>query len=265
MELKIEKPIIFFDLETTGLNVGKDHIVELSFLKILPSGEEIEKTMRINPGCPIPKFVSDVHGIFDFDVKDCPRFEEVADELLEFIGDADLAGFNSNKFDVPLLVEEFLRCGRRLDFRDRQLIDVQNIFHKMEPRTLIAAYKLYCGKDLVNAHAAAADTRATYEVLKAQLDKYDGATYTDKQGKESKPVVNDMKQLSAFSRDSRAVDFAGHIIFNEKDEEVFNFGKHKGKTVESIFRAEPQYYDWMMKGDFPLYTKEVITAIKRRM
>ena len=199
-------------------------------------------------------------------MKDKPRFEQVADEILDFIGDADLAGFNSNKFDVPLLVEEFLRCGKRLDFRNRRMIDVQNIFHKMEPRNLVAAYKLYCNKDLTDAHQAAADTRATYEVLLSQLEKYQNVEYEDrKTGMKSIPVQNDVKALSSFSTEGRSVDFANHIVFNENDEEVFNFGKHKGETVESVFRKEPSYYAWMMNADFPLYTKEIITMIKERM
>lgn len=266
MKLNLERPLVFFDLETTGLNIGQDKIVELSMLKVNENGDEEIRTMLINPGIPIPRECSEVHGIWDMDVKDMPRFEEVADDILSFIGDADLAGFNSNKFDVPLLVEEFLRCERHLDFRNRRLIDVQNIFHKMEPRNLAAAYKLYCGKSLDDAHQAEADTRATYEVLKAQLDKYQNVEYQDKKtGRVSCPVQNDVRALSSFSTDSRHVDFAGHIVFNDNDEEIFNFGKHRGKTVEYVFRSEPQYYDWMMKSDFPLYTKEVITRIKNRM
>lgn len=266
MNLNLEKPLVFFDLETTGLNVGKDKIVEISLLKVMPNGEEITKTMLINPGCHIPEECSEVHHIYDSDVKDKPRFEEVADEILDFIGDADLAGFNSNKFDIPLLVEEFLRCGKRLDFRNRRRIDVQNIFHRMEPRNLIAAYKLYCNKDLNDAHEAAADTRATYEVLKAQVEKYKDVEYEDrKTGLKSVPVQNNVKELSDFSTENRTVDFAGHIVFNDRDEEIFNFGKHKGETVENVFRKEPSYYAWMMNADFPLYTKEIITMIKERM
>lgn len=266
MKLKLERPLVFFDLETTGLNVGKDRIVEISMLKVMPDGEEIVKTMLLNPGCHIPAECSEVHGIYDSDVKDKPRFEEVADEILDYIGDADLAGFNSNKFDVPLLVEEFLRCGKRLDFRNRRMIDVQNIFHKMEPRNLVAAYKLYCNKDLTDAHQAEADTRATYEVLLSQLEKYQNVEYEDrKTGMKSIPVQNDVKALSSFSTEGRSVDFANHIVFNENDEEVFNFGKHKGETVESVFRKEPSYYAWMMNAEFPLYTKEIITMIKERM
>lgn len=266
MKLNLERPLVFFDLETTGLNIGKDKIVELSMIKVLESGEEIVRTELINPGMHIPEETSEVHGIWDADVADKPHFEELADSILEFIGDADIAGFNSNKFDVPLLVEEFLRCGRRLDLRNRHLIDVMNIFHKMEPRNLTAAYKLYCGKDLEDAHQAEADTYATLEVLKAQLDKYQNSEYTDrKTGRTIIPVQNDVKALSAFSCESRNVDLVGHIVLNERDEEVFNFGKHKGKTVEYVFRIEPQYYDWMMKADFPLSTKEVITSIKNSM
>ncbi len=266
MKLNLERPLVFFDLETTGLNVGKDKIVEISLLKVMPDGEEITHTMLINPGCHIPIECSEVHGIYDKDVADKPKFEELADDILSFIGDADLAGFNSNKFDIPLLVEEFLRCGRRLDFRNRRCIDVQNIFHKMEPRNLVAAYKLYCGKDLNDAHQAEADTKATYEVLKAQLDKYQNQEYEDrKTGIKSIPIQNDVKALSSFSSETRMVDFAGHIVFNDRDEEVFNFGKHKGETVENVFRKEPSYYAWMMNADFPLYTKEIITMIKERM
>lgn len=266
MKLNLERPIVFFDLETTGLNVGKDKIVEISMLKVMPDGEEITRTQILNPGCHIPRECSEVHGIWDKDVQDKPRFEELADEFLDFIGDADLAGFNSNKFDIPLLVEEFLRCDRHLDFRNRRTIDVQNIFHRMEPRNLVAAYKLYCGKDLTDAHEAAADTRATYEVLLAQLEKYQNTEYEDrKTGIKSIPIQNDVKALSSFSSETRPVDFASHIVFNDNDEEVFNFGKYKGLTVESVFRKEPSYYAWMMNADFPLYTKEVITRIKSRL
>ena len=192
MKFNLTRPLVFLDLETTGLNVGKDKIVEISLLKIMPNGEEISRTELINPGCHIPEECSDIHGITDEDVRDKPTFEQLADDLAAFIGDADLAGFNSNKFDVPLLVEEFLRCGRRFDLRNRYLIDVQNIFHKMEPRNLVAAYKFYCGGDLTDAHQASADTKATYEVLKAQLEKYDGVEYTDRHSKRTYvPVQND--------------------------------------------------------------------------
>lgn len=266
MQLNLTRSLVFFDLETTGLNVGKDKIVEISMLKINPDGTEETKTLLINPNVPIPQECSAIHGIYDIDVKDKPFFEDVADEIMDFLQDSDLAGYNSNKFDLPLLVEEFLRAGRRFDLRDRKMVDVQTIYHKMEPRTLQAAYKLYCNKELVNAHQAEADTKATYEVLKAQVEKYKDQEYEDRfTGRKFIPIQNDIKQLSSFSSDNRNVDLVGHIVFNDKDQEVFNFGKHKGKTVESVFRAEPTYFDWMMKSDFPLYTKEVICRIKEQM
>ena len=262
MKFNLSRPLVFFDLETTGLNVGKDKIVEISLLKVMPDGEEISRTELINPGIPIPEECSAIHGITDEDVRDKPTFAQIADDLMAFIGDADLAGYNSNKFDVPLLVEEFLRCGRRFDLRDRYLIDVQNIFHKMEPRNLIAAYKFYCHGDLTEAHHASADTRATCEVLKAQLDLYDGVEYTDNRTKRTfVPVQNDVRALSAFTTERQAVDLAGHIIMDAQQRPVFNFGKHKGKPVNEVFRIEPAYYDWMMKAEFPLYTKEIITQI----
>ncbi len=262
MKLNLTRPIVFFDLETTGLNVGADKIVELSMIKVLPDGEEISRTELINPGRHIPEEVSAIHGIYDADVADKPTFEQLADDLLAFIGDADLAGYNSNKFDVPLLVEEFLRCGRAFDLRNRHLIDVQNIFHKMEPRTLIAAYRFYCNQELTDAHQAQADTRATYEVLKAQLDKYEGVEYTDARTKKTcVPIQNDVKMLSNFTRDIHSVDLAGHIVFDKNQLPAFNFGKHKGVPVKEVFMKEPAYYDWMMKADFPLYTKQVITQI----
>ncbi|MDR2980258.1 MAG: 3'-5' exonuclease [Bacteroidales bacterium] len=265
MQLNLQRPIVFFDLETTGLNVGKDKIVEIAMLKVMPDGTEISKTMIINPGIPIPIECSEIHGIYDMDVTDKPRFREVVDEIAEFMADSDLAGYNSNRFDLPLLVEEFLRAGRRFELRNRKLVDVQSIYHKMEPRNLKAAYKLYCGKELADAHQAENDARATYEVLKAQLERYENAEYEDRiTGLKSCPIQNDMTKLSAFSSESRNVDMVGHVVLNDRDLEVLNFGKHKGKTVESVFRTEPSYYDWMMKSDFPLYTKEVITRIKER-
>ncbi len=262
MKLNLTRPIVFFDLETTGLNVGSDKIVELAMIKVMPDGEEIERTEFFNPERHIPEEVSAIHGIYDADVADKPTFAQMADDLLNFIGDADLAGYNSNKFDVPLLVEEFLRCGKAFDLRNRQLIDVQNIFHKMEPRTLVAAYRFYCNQDLNDAHQALADTKATYEVLKAQLDKYDGVEHTDPKTKQkSCPVKNDIKALSNFTRDIFSVDLAGHIVFDKNQVPVFNFGKHKSVPVKQVFLKEPAYYDWMMKADFPLYTKQVITQI----
>lgn len=262
MELKLKRPIAFFDLETTGIKVATDRIVEISIVKIHPNGKKEVKTRRVNPEIPIPKETSEIHGIYDEDVKDEPTFKQIARSLDAFIQNCDLAGYNSNKFDVPLLAEEFLRAGIDFDVENRNLVDVQNIFHKMEQRTLVAAYKFYCQKDLTNAHSAEADTTATYEVLEAMLDKYDGVEFVDKKGNVSQPIVNDIKALSEFSTVNRNVDLIGHIVLNENDEEVFNFGKNKGRLVSEVFTKEPSYYDWMMKGQFPEYTKKVITKIK---
>ncbi|MCD8185745.1 MAG: 3'-5' exonuclease [Rikenellaceae bacterium] len=252
MELNLKRPIIFFDLETTGVDPAKDRIVEISMIKIMPDGTEETKTRRLNPEMPIPAASSAIHHIYDEDVKDCPTFKAVAKSLQNYIEGCDLAGYNSNKFDIPVLVEEFLRAGIDIDMRKTKFIDVQNIFHKMEQRTLVAAYKFYCQKDLTDAHAAEADTRATYEVLKAQLDRY------------PEELKNDMEFLSEFSTRTKDVDFAGRIICNEDGVECFNFGKHKGRPVCEVFREEPSYYAWMMNGDFPGYTKRVITAIRLR-
>ncbi len=248
MQLKLTKPLAFFDLETTGINVSKDRIVELSVLKVMPDGSEHKKTWRINPTIPIPEKVTKIHGITDEDVKDKPTFKELAKEINDFFENSDLAGYNSNKFDVPLLVEEFLRAGFDFDIKNRKLIDGQVIFFKKEPRTLSAAYEFYCGKKLENAHTAEADVFATYEVLKAQIERYDD-------------LKNDVQQVSKFSTQNKNADFAGMIIFNDEGKETFNFGKHKGKTVEEVFTREPQYYTWIMKADFPLYTKKILTPI----
>ena len=261
MNLQLTRPLIFFDLETTGLNIGKDKIVEICLIKLFPDGTEQEQTMRLNPGCHIPEETSAIHGIYDQDVADKPSFSQVADQLLEFFNDSDIAGFNSNKFDIPLLAEEFLRIGKRFDMRNRAVIDVQQIFHKMEPRNLIAAYKFYCGKDLKDAHSANADTRATLEVLDAQVGRYAGVEVEDRNGNVTSPVTGNVKDLDKFTRVHRNVDFAAHIVLNDKDMEVFNFGKHKGESVKEVFKKEPAFYAWMMKADFPLYTKEVITYI----
>lgn len=252
MELNLKKPIIFFDLETTGVDAAKDRIVEISMIKVMPDGSEETKTRRLNPEMHIPEASSAIHHIYDEDVKDCPTFKAVAKSMQAYIEGCDLAGYNSNKFDVPVLVEEFLRAGIDIDLRKTRFIDVQNIFHKMEQRTLVAAYKFYCQKDLTEAHAAEADTRATYEVLKAQLDRYPD------------DLQNDMDFLSEFSTRTKDVDFAGRIIYNEEGVECFNFGKHKGRPVTQVFKEEPSYYAWMMNGDFPGYTKRVITAIRLR-
>jgi len=249
MKLKLSNPIAFFDLETTGLNIASDRIVEISIIKILPNGDRETKTKLLNPTIPISEESISIHGITNEDVKDKATFNEVAKEVNEFIKDCDLAGYNSNRFDIPLLAEEFLRAGINFDISKRNLIDVQNIFHKMEQRTLIAAYKFYCHKDLTKAHSAEADTLATFEVLEAQLDKYN-------------ELENDMKFLADFSRQTKNVDLLGRIIRNDKDVAVFNFGKHKGKSVKEVLTKEPSYYSWMMKGDFPLYTKKVLKEIK---
>jgi len=251
MKLNISRPICFFDLETTGINVAKDRIVEISILKVFPDGREEEYTQRINPTVPIPAETTAVHGISDADVADAPTFAQKASEIHNMIKDSDLAGFNSNRFDIPLLAEELLRCDIDFDMKNRNAIDVQNIFHKMEQRTLVAAYKFYCDKDLTNAHSAAADTKATYEVLKSQLDRYDD-------------LDNDMKSLADFSSRKKLADFAGFIGYNDNGDEIFAFGKHKGKLVETVLEQEPGYYGWIQNADFPLYTKKVLTAIKLR-
>ena len=224
MELKLNRPIAFFDLETTGIKVATDRIVEISIVKILVNGTTEINTQRVNPTIPIPSEVTSIHGITNDDVKDEPTFSEIANSIVQFLSNCDLAGYNSNKFDIPLLVEEFLRAGIDFDLKGRRCIDIQNIFHKMEPRTLIAAYKFYCGKELINAHSAEADTLATYEILKNQLDIYKDIQYKDKNGNVSSPIVNDIAALHEFSSVTKNADLVGHIIFNNKNEEVFNFG-----------------------------------------
>jgi len=265
MELHLTKPLAFFDLETTGIKVATDRIVEICVVKIHPDGKRETYLKIINPTIPIPQRAKEIHGISDEDVKDAPTFKDIARELNHFFGNSDLAGYNSNKFDIPLLVEEFLRADVEFDLKGRKFVDVQNIFHKMEPRTLRAAYQFYCGKDLENNHSAEADAVATFDILKAQLDKYAGVEYKDpRTEKITIPVVNNMQALSSFSEQYNNVDLVGHIIFNDKQKEVFNFGKYKGLTVQEVFAKEPAYYDWMMKSEFPLSTKKVITAIKLR-
>ena len=264
MKLNLKRPLAFFDIESTGTNVGSDRIVELSVIKLNPDQKEEVMTWRINPGMPIPLESSIVHGIYDEHIKDEPAFEALAASIAEFIGDSDLAGYNSNKFDIPLLMEEFLRSGVQFELENRFFVDVQNIFHQMEQRTLKAAYKFYCDKQIINAHSAEADTRATMEVLLAQIEKYEGKDWEDKAGKVSKHVVNDVEALHKFTNLSRPLDFAGRMVYNEKGEEVFNFGKHKGKKIEDVFNIEPSYYSWMMQGDFPLYTKRKLEEIYSR-
>ena len=252
MQLNLKNPLVFFDLETTGINVTSDRIVEISYLKVMPDGREECRTRRINPQMPIPKQATDIHGITDDDVKDCPTFKEIAKSLSAQLEGCDLAGFNSNRFDIPLLAEEFLRAGVDIDLNKRKFIDVQTIFHKMEQRNLVAAYKFYCDKDLTDAHSAESDTKATYEVLKSQLDKYS-------------ELENNVDSLSAFSSFNNNVDFAGRMIFNEKGEEVINFGKYKGQLVRDVLKKDLGYYGWIMQGDFPLNTKQKLTEIRIKM
>ncbi|MFA9390409.1 MAG: exonuclease domain-containing protein [Prolixibacteraceae bacterium] len=264
MELKLNNPLIFLDLETTGINIASDRIVEIALLKVNPDGSEEEKLMRINPEMPIPEKVISIHGITDEDVKNEPTFKEVAKTIAKFMEGCDLAGFNSNRFDIPLLAEEFLRAGVEIDMKKRKFVDVQAIFHKMEKRTLVAAYKLYCEKELEDAHSAMADTKATYAVLKAQLDRYKETEFEDHNGKKSLPIQNDVHQLSEFSSYDKNVDFLGRIVYDENGIEVFNFGKNKGVPVEKVLKEQPGYYGWIMNGDFPLFTKKVLTQIKLR-
>lgn len=252
MKLNLDYPIVFFDLETTGVDIVKDRIVEICLLKVFPNGNEEAKTMRINPGIHIPKEASEVHGIYDQDVTDCPTFAEAAPGIWEFIKGCDLGGFNSNHFDIPMLAEEFLRAGVKADLSKCRRVDVQNIYHKLERRTLIAAYKFYCHKNLEDAHSALADTRATYEVLCAQLDYY------------PETLQNNIDFLADYSQMNRNVDFAGRIIKDDKGVELFNFGKYKGMPVADVLRRDPGYFSWMMQGDFTLNTKQVLTEIALR-
>jgi len=265
MELNLKRPLAFFDLEATGLNVAKDRIVEISIYKVKPNGSHESKTWLVNPDYPISKEASEVHGYTNEDLADKPTFKQLAKEVSRFLDNCDLAGYNAIKYDIPMLVEEFLRADLDFEIANRKLIDVQNIFMKMEQRTLKAAYKFYLQKELENAHAAEADTLATYEILTAQLDRYKETEFTDRKGNTSVPVKNDVEALATFSSHHRNADLMGQFIFNEEGKEVVNFGKHKGKTVEEVFASEPSYYSWMMKADFPLYTKKLITRIKLRM
>ena len=265
MELNLKRPITFFDLETTCLNTTHDRIVEISILRVNLDGSEEQRTWLLNPEMHISEEASSVHGYTDLMVANQPTFREKAPEIAHFIGNADLAGYNILKFDLPMLMEEFLRVDYEFDLKSRDFIDVMNIFMKMEPRTLKGAYRFFCHAELEGAHGAGADTKATYEVLKAMLDKYDGVEYEDSKGVRSQGPVNDMKELSQFSAHHQNADLSGQIIYDAEGKEVFQFGKHKGKRVEDVFRIEPSYYSWMMNSDFPLYTKKLITAIKLRM
>jgi DNA polymerase-3 subunit epsilon len=265
MKLNLINPVVFLDLETTGMNIATDRIVEIAFVKVFPKGNEEEKLYRINPEMPIPAEASRIHGIYDEDVANAPKFREVAKNLAKFLEGCDLAGFNSNRFDIPLLAEEFIRADVDIDLKRHRFIDVQAIFHKMEKRTLTAAYKFYCNEELVDAHSAMADVKATYRVLQSQLDVYEGAEYEDSLGKKSVPIVNDMAKLSEFSCFDRNVDYVGRIVYDENGVEIFNFGKYKGVPVEKVLREQPGYFGWMISGEFPLYTKKVLTRIKLRM
>ncbi|MCL1616907.1 exonuclease domain-containing protein [Bacteroides sp. ET71] len=251
MKLNLKNPLVFFDLETTGTNINVDRIVEICYLKVYPNGNEESRTMRINPEMHIPQEATDVHGIHDEDVRDCPTFKEVARSIAHELEGCDLAGFNSNRFDIPVLAEEFLRAGVDVDLSRRKFIDVQVIFHKMEQRTLSAAYKFYCGKKLEDAHTAEADTRATYEVLMAQLDRYPD-------------LKNDITFLSEYSSFNRNVDFAGRMVYNDSGVEVFNFGKYRGMSVAEVLKKDPGYYSWILSSDFTLNTKAMLTKIRLR-
>ncbi|MDG1722835.1 MAG: 3'-5' exonuclease [Flavobacteriaceae bacterium] len=249
MELSLTRPLCFFDLETTGVNVAKDRVVEISILKIFPNGNKESKTWLVNPEMPIPPQTTAVHGITDEKVANEPTFKQLSKDIYSMIKGSDLAGFNSDRFDIPLLAEEMLRAEIDVDFKKHLTVDVQTIFHKMEKRNLSAAYKFYCGKDLDNAHSAEADTNATYEVLKSQIEKYD-------------ELENDVSKLSAFSTRRKSVDFAGFVIVDEDGDAAFNFGKHKGKKVVEVLGREPGYFSWLLNADFPRYTKKVLTAIR---
>ncbi|MDP3470010.1 MAG: exonuclease domain-containing protein [Daejeonella sp.] len=264
MKLNLKRPLAFFDLETTGVNVASDRIVEISILKAMPDGTEDVKTLRINPGIPIPLESSLIHGIYDEDIRHERTFKQAGEELARFLDDCDLAGYNSNRFDIPVLMEEFLRAGIDFDIENRHFVDVQNIFHQMEQRTLKAAYQFYCGKDIENAHSAEADIKATYEVLKAQIERYENQSWEDKKGIVSMPVQNNIESLHAFTNLNKPVDFAARMVYNEDGIEIINFGKHKGRPVEDVFQSEPSYYNWMMNGDFPLFTKRCLEKIWNR-
>lgn len=263
MYLKLKNPLVFFDLETTGANISHDKIVELAFIKVAPNGEKTSKVTKINPQIPIPVESSLIHGIYDEDVKDAPAFKQVARELARFLEGCDLAGYNIVRFDVPMLVEEFLRADVEFEIGDRKLVDAQKIFHLMEKRTLSAAYKFYCQKDLEKAHSAEADTKATVEILEAQIRRYENMVVTDLIGNEVGLIENDMATLHKLAC-NRMVDLAGRITLNNDGVEVFNFGKHKDRPVSEVMEIEPAYYDWMMKADFPLETKRKLTQIKLR-
>jgi len=262
--LDLTKPLVFIDLETTGVNPASDRIIDMAALKANVNGTIETKTWRVNPGIPIPEATTKIHGIKNEDVADAPLFAAVAPQILDFIGAADLGGYNSTRFDIPLLIEEFMRADFDFDLKNRKLIDAQHIFYMMEPRTLSAAYKFYCGKKLENAHSALADITATYEVFLAQIEKYKGVEIETKEGKQITPIHNNINTLATYISDNKSVDLVGRIVLNEKGIEVFNFGKYKDKSIEEVFKKEPSYYHWMMQGDFTHYTKKIITQIMLR-
>ncbi|TBR56473.1 DNA polymerase III subunit epsilon [Westiellopsis prolifica IICB1] len=262
MNINLKRPLVFIDLETTGTDIVKDRIVQIAILKVFPDGSDDIKTLTINPTVSIPLAASKVHGIYDNDVINSPTFAQVAQNLATFIGDSDIAGYNSNKFDIPLFIEELSRCGIDFKLEGRSIVDVQTIFYKMEPRTLKAAYKFYCGKDLVGAHDAENDIRATYEVLKAQLQHYENVPYENNDGSISYPIQNNLESLSSFTP-INLLDPTNKVVYDDQQREIFNFGKHKGKTLLQVFsKDEPSYYDWMMnKGDFSVFTKKAIKKV----
>jgi DNA polymerase-3 subunit epsilon len=264
LKLQLRKPLVFFDLETTGLSIATDKIVELCFIKLMPNGERKTLYKKINPGIPIPLEVSLLHGIYDKDVEGCPKFNEIAKNLAQFIEGCDLAGFNIMKFDLPMLTEEFLKCNIDFNTSNRQFVDAQKIYHLMEPRNLKAAYQFYCSKSLDSAHTAEADTEATVEVLLAQIEKYDGVVIKDVYGKESIPVKGEVSDLHKLTL-SNNIDFASRFVYNAQGVAVVNFGKHKDKPVEWVLKNEPSYYDWFMKGDFTLDSKRKFTEMKIKM
>ncbi|MFZ6052647.1 exonuclease domain-containing protein [Halocola ammonii] len=273
MKLNLKRPLAFFDLETTGTNVATDRIVELAVVKVMPDGTihskpenpGSENRILINPEMPISTESSMVHGIYDEDVKDAPTFKQISKGLFKFLHDCDLGGFNSNRFDIPLLAEEFLRVGIDFNVKDRNLVDVQVIFHLMEKRTLEAGYKFYCGKELPDAHEALPDTMATYEIFKAMLERYEDTEVKDKEGNVVKPVVNDMEKIHEFFQHHNNADLMGRLVYDDEDEVCFNFGKYKGRKVKDVLQEAPGYYGWMMQGDFPLYTKKVLTDVRNSM
>lgn len=273
MKLHLKRPLAFFDLETTGTDIAKDRIVEIAVVKVMPDGQVHtlpaqpgkEHRLLINPEMAIPLESSLVHGIYDEDVKNAPTFREFAPKFFKFLFDCDLGGYNSNKFDIPLLAEEFLRAEVDFSLEGRLMIDVQVLYHLMEPRTLKAAYKFYCQKSLDDAHEALPDAVATKEVFEAMLDHYHGVEWTDAKGNVSVPIVNDMEKIHALSERRRKADLVGQLVYNEQDQVVFNFGKYKGVTVEEVFTRDQGYYSWMMNADFPLYTKKVLSTIREQL